>query len=204
MKVTTVKNSNGERYYVIFEDGTLIKTTLNIVMEYHVKTDMIMDTETYNSFVSASSLARAKLRALRIITSRPMSVREVTDRLVQKGETQENAVACALWLAEKNLIDDEKYAEMIVRHYSAKGYGVAKVKNELFRRGISRELWEAALCELPECDDTIDKLLRSKLKSENPDRAELKKASDFLLRRGFSWGEIKSSINRCVHDGDDY
>lgn len=187
MKTTAVKNSKGERYYVTFDDGSLVKTTLSIVMDFHIKSDMDMDNATYNAFVSASSLARCKLRALRIISARPMSVREIRDRLVQKGESAENAEACANWLLEKNLIDDEKYAEMIVRHYAAKGYGQAKIKNELFRRGISKDMWEDALEELPDCEDTIDKLLRTKLKSENPDRAEIKKASDFLMRRGFCW-----------------
>ena len=53
-----------------------------------------------------------------------------------------------------------------------------------------------ALEEMPEQDDKIDRLLRTKLRSNEPDRAEIKKATDFLLRRGFGWDEIKSALAR--------
>ncbi len=196
MTVTDIKNSHGERYCVVFSDGSIVKTTLNVVLEYKVKNGETMDNERYLSFVSASQLSRALLRAMRIIGSRAMSVKELRDRLIEKGETEENAEACTEKLKELGYLNDADYGAMIVRHYCAKGYGLTRVKNELFRRGIERDLWEDALSEMGEDTEKIDKLLRSKLKSEEPDRAELKKASDFLLRRGFSYSDIKEAINR--------
>jgi len=85
---------------------------------------------------------------------------------------------------------------MTVRHYAAKGYGERRIRDELYRRKIPKEYWDAALEEMPEQDDKIDRLLRSRLRSEDPDRAEIKKATDFLLRRGFGWDEIKSALAR--------
>ena len=94
------------------------------------------------------------------------------------------------------LLDDAQYAAMCVRHYAAKGYGPGKIRNELYRRGIARELWDEALEELPEQDDRIDALLRRKLKSDTPDRAELRKAADYLYRRGFGRDEIHAALAR--------
>ena len=45
-------------------------------------------------------------------------------------------------------------------------------------------------------------LLCSKLKSTSPDRAELKKATDALLRRGFSWREISAAKERVLGHND--
>ena len=70
---------------------------------------------------------------------------------------------------------------MCVRHYAAKGYGAGRIRSELYRRGIPRELWDDALQELPEQDDQIDALLRRRLRSDTPDRDELRRASDYLL-----------------------
>ena len=67
---------------------------------------------------------------------------------------------------------------------------------QLYRRGIARELWDEALEELPEQDDRIDALLRRKLKSDTPDRAELRKAADYLYRRGFGRDEIHAALAR--------
>ena len=53
-----------------------------------------------------------------------------------------------------------------------------------------------ALEERPEDEETVYVLLCRKIKSDTPDRAEMKKATDALFRRGFSWDEIKCAVNR--------
>ena len=52
-------------------------------------------------------------------------------------------------------------------------------------------------------DDTIDRLLRSRLRGVEVDRAALKRASDFLLRKGYGWDEIQSALAR-YHIEEDY
>ena len=78
------------------------------------------------------------------------------------------------------------------------------MRDELFKRKVPRELWDEALEELPEQDDAVDRLLRSRLRGADPeDRTALKKATDALLRRGFSWEEIKTAVERYrVEDYD--
>ena len=74
---------------------------------------------------------------------------------------------------------------MVVRHYAAKGYGAGRIRNELFRRGVPKELWDDALSEMPVQDDAIDKFVRSRL-TDPSDRAQIKKVTDGLVRRGYS------------------
>ena len=143
-----------------------------------------------------AALSKTKDRALKFLGARAFGERELYDRLVEKGETEQNAAAVIAWLLELRLLDDGEYAAMLVRHYAAKGYGPRRIRDELHRRKIPRELWDEALSSLPEQDDTIDKLLRARLRSDEPDRAELKRATDALLRRGFNWDEIKAAVER--------
>ena len=143
-----------------------------------------------------AALSRTKDRALKLLGARAFGERELYDRLVEKGETEQNAAAAIAWLVELRLLDDAEYAAMLARRYAAKGYGPRRIRDELRRRKLPRELWDEALSELPEQDDTIDKLLRVRLRSEEPDRAELKRATDALLRRGFNWDEIKAAVER--------
>ena len=49
----------------------------------------------------------------------------------------------------------------------------------------------------------IDAFLQSKLKGKAPDRATLKKLSDALLRRGFSWQDIRPALNRLGEEIDE-
>ena len=145
----------------------------------------------------------AKERALAMLDRRDYSRAELLKKLVEKGEDETEAAAAVERLAELGFVDDARYAPIIVRHYAAKGYGPQRARQELQRRGIPKELWDEAMEQMPEQDDTIDRLLRSRLKSESPDRAELKKAQDFLLRKGYGWEEIKSAIDRYNSEIED-
>ena len=132
-----------------------------------------------------------------------MSVKELTDRLKEKGEDADCAEQVAAWLQELHLLNDAEYAGMCVRHYAAKGYGVSRIRSELYRRGVPRELWDDALQKLPEQEAQIDRLLQKKLRSAAPDRDAMRKASDYLFRRGFTWDEIREAIDRFQAGSED-
>ena len=142
---------------------------------------------------------------LAVVTDYHLSCgKELTDRLKEKGETPDNAEDAAAWLEQMHLLDDAQYAAMCVRHYAAKGYGAGRIRSELYRRGIPRELWDDALQELPEQDEQIDALLRRRLRSDTPDRDELRRASDYLYRRGFGRDEIRAAIARYQDNFEEY
>ena len=144
-----------------------------------------------------SSPEAAKQKALALLDKRDYSRRELLRKLTEKGIDEADAGAALDRLEELGFVDDARYAPIVVRHYAAKGYGRRRVQEELQRRGIPRELWDSALEELPEQEDTLDRLLRSRLRGADPDdRAALKKASDALLRRGFGWEEIQEAAER--------
>lgn len=146
----------------------------------------------------------AKKRALRLLERRDYSRKELILKLTEKGESLEDAEAVADRMVELDMINDQRYSHMLVRHYAAKGYGACRIKQELYRHGIHTDLWENALEELPSQEETIDRLFRSKLKSSHPDRAEIKKATDALLRRGFSWSEISACRQRVLSESEDW
>ena len=64
------------------------------------------------------------------------------------------------------------------------------------RRGVPRELWDAAMEELPDSGAVLDALIQKKCRGELSDPREIKRVSDSLLRRGFSWGEVRSALSR--------
>ena len=100
-------------------------------------------------------------------------------------------------------VNDAEYAGMICRHYAAMGYGPGRVRTELQRRGVPKELWDQALEELPEGTDTIDRLLAQKLRGRDPsDRKEREKAAAALFRRGYSWDAIRAAMARYGAEED--
>lgn len=185
-----------DRWYIELDSGESIKADLNIIAELSLYEGRELTEDELTELREAAARFGAKERAFRLLSSRQMSRKELTDKLTQKGETPEAAEYAAELMERIGAVNDGEYAHTIVRHYAGKGYGAGRIKSELMRRGISKELWEDALSEMPESDDTLDALIASKLRGEAPDRRELKKLTDMLMRRGFSWPEIKGALGR--------
>ena len=143
-----------------------------------------------------NELEDTKKKALRILGKRSFSEREMLKRLTNKGEPSENAEETVKWLVELGYINDSDYAALIVRHYSAKGYGLSRIRDELYKRGIPRDLWDERLAEINDTDmlDTAHEFLRKKLRGSN-DKDDLRRASDALLRRGFNYEEVRDAAN---------
>ncbi len=98
-------------------------------------------------------------------------------------------------------MDDKRYAALVVRQYAGKGYGERRVRMELQRRGVPRELLDEALAEMPAQDDALLTLLRRKL-GDSFDRADIKRATDALARKGYGWDEIGEALQRLRDELD--
>ena len=137
-------------------------------------------------------------KALSLLERRDYGSEELCAKLVEKGAEPDEARAAVRYMVRVGFIDDERYAAIVVRHYAAKGYGVGRVREELRRRKLDRELWDAALAELPEPDETVDALLRAKLRGKAADRDTIRKAGAALVRRGFTWDAVKAATDRYM------
>ncbi len=197
MTVTELREIRPEHYEIKFSDGSSMKMGLAVIADFSLYTGRELTEEEFAQIGEAAGLGRAKERALRMIGARPLSERELYDKLIEKGESEVHAAAVVARLLELRLIDDGEYARMLVRHYAAKGYGARRVKDELYRHKVNREHWDAALEEMPDTDETLDRLFASRMRGASPsDRTAVKKASDALLRRGYGWEEIRSALYR--------
>ena len=143
----------------------------------------------------------ARQQALKILERRDVSRKMLLDKLTEKGISCADAEEVADWLCGLGVVNDERYAGLVVRHYAAKGYGRRRIRDELYRRGIDRELWDAALDELPETDDAVDRLLSARLRGAVSPEA-LQRAQSYLLRRGYSWDEVCAATERYLSGKD--
>jgi regulatory protein len=195
MLISDIRQTSPGRMTVGLDNGSEIKTTLGVVTDLRLFSGRELDEEELETLKTASVRALARERAIEMLSRRSMSRAEMVKKLIEKGEDEDTAEYCADWLVEHSLIDDESYAAAVARHYAAKGYGAGRVRAELGRRGISRELWENALSSMPENDDKIDRFISARL-TDPDDRDAVRKISQALFRRGYSWDEIRSALER--------
>ena len=197
MKLEKLEPLDSPKYLrLIFEDGKRLKAPAFKVVELGLTPGAEVTPEVFLALENAQSLASCKERAVRILTASGLSKKELQKRLVQKGESEEDAEAAVAWLEELHLIDDLETAKQLVRSACLRGYGAARAKSILYEKGIPKELWDEALEELPEMDGAIDVFLRRKLDGRTLDAKQIKKTVDALLRRGHSYHDIQAGLRR--------
>lgn len=184
------------RWLATLDDGSLLRLGEQQVLEFALYTGMELSEDTAQALVEATRQSGLKEKAMTLAAGRPLSRREVERKLRSWEAGEEETAAICDRLEELSLLNDGEYARTLARHYRAKGYGDKKIREELRLRGVPREHWDGALEELEGADEAIDDFLRRKLKGEQPDPKELKKVSDALVRRGFSWGEVRDGLAR--------
>lgn len=204
-----------ERWLVWLEDGSLLRVTENEVVEFALYQGMEVSDELYDALAEKAQRSAVRGKALDMVAAKPMSRRELVDKLTaRRPKTRDGkerppladealAAETADWLESLGYLNDAEYAEQVAKHYSAKGYGEHKIKDELFRRGVPKSLWDAALTQAVEPEDGIDAFLQKRFKGGRPDQKELKRASDALARRGYRWNEIREGLNRYGADIDE-
>ena len=197
MKLEKLEPLDSPNYLrLIFEDGKRLKAPAFKVVELGLTPGAEVTPEAFLALENAQSLASCKERAVRILTASGLSKKELQKRLVQKGESGEDAEAAVAWLEELHLIDDLETAKQLVRSACLRGYGAARAKSILYEKGIPKEFWDEALAELSEMDDAIDTFLRRKLDGRTLDAKQIKKTVDALLRRGHSYHDIQAGLRR--------
>ena len=208
MQIEEVKKSQRKkgRFLVKLESGDVLRLTEEELLRFSLRPGLELDGETLEALRASARASSARAAAANMIGSRALSKSELTRRLVKKGSEEADAKAAADWLEDIGAVDDAGYAAAMVRHYGGKGYGPARVREELRRRGVDRELWDQAMEEMPEAADVLDELIRKKCRGELADPREKKRISDALLRRGFSWGDVRAAMGRyteMMEDGYD-
>lgn len=198
MRIDSLKPSEHKkgRFLLTLDDGTLLRVTEDEILRFGLRQGQEIDDEILEEIKKSANTSGTKARAANMIASRPLSKKELHQRLVQKGSDADDAQAAVEWLEDLGAVDDEAYAATLVRHYAARGYGAARVREELHRRGVPRELWDAALAQMPESDEKLDELIQKKIRGDLADPKERKRVCDALLRRGFSWSEVRAAMGR--------
>lgn len=205
MRITRIENSKHvqERVLVYLEEGDPLRITGHELLQFGLYPGMDLSPQLVVQLEASGKRSEGRVKAAQLASGRMMSRKELADKLNRKGIAPNTAEEAVEWLTSLGAVDDAAYAGVIARHYAASGYGPGRVRQELQKRGVPRELWDDALSQLPDSADAIDGFLKKKLGGRTPDRTTLKKLSDALLRRGFSWSDIRPALNRLGEEIDE-
>lgn len=198
MRIKSVRafRNDVSRVVVYFEDRTYLTVDALEAKRLKLAPGMEIDERELPALSEESRRHAARVKAVQITGKRSLSRAELIRKLGEKGFSEEDSAAAADWLSDLGVLDDAAYAEMLVRHYRAKGFGDLRVREELRRRGLDRDLAASVLEEnTQDASDAVAAFLKQKLRGAQLNEETKRKLSAALMRRGYTWAEIQSGFS---------
>src|SRR5688572_20875718 len=148
--------------------------------------------------------ARAYARALDMLARAPRSVRDLRRRLLLKGEGEADVDAAVERLTAAGLLDDATYARAFVRSkVSSQGFSRRRLQQELAKRGVARDIADAAVVEVLHDDEVdeganIERAARKKLRTLRglDEDTRRRRLYGYLARRGYSVDDVRVVLDR--------
>jgi len=142
--------------------------------------------------------------ALWLLARRPYCEKQIHEKLARKEFLSEEIEATMIRLKELKFLDDAELARSFIRQsITGKAKGARRIKFELLRKGVDKEIVEQVLLEsgLSEGEtdlatETLQRFGRRFKKLDSHKRYE--KAIRFLITRGFSFDDSKKAYETVL------
>ncbi len=201
-----LRKGRPERFIVKLADEQEFILTPETVVKFSIAPDVEFSDQEFLNLLHQDSLRQAKDQAMRYLTIRPHSRRELVLKMRSKGYRYEVINQALDNLAEIDLIDDEQFARQFIQNeLQLRPAGKALLAQKLATRGIHRETSEDLLNELlPEeleqeiAEQLTEKFLRSNKRWTGKKLRE--KLLRFLQSKGFNWEHIRQVASKIDLD----
>ncbi|MCD8355459.1 MAG: recombination regulator RecX [Clostridia bacterium] len=143
---------------------------------------------------------KAEVTAAGMLSRRPLSAAMLEKKLLDKDFLPEAAAYAVERMRILHAIDDHAYAELLLRSYSRKGYGILRIRQEMRQRGVPNDIIAEILEDFEPDWDMMKALLDRKLRGDVSDRKTREKAMAALQRRGFTFSQIRTVMEDYCAD----
>lgn len=189
-----------------FDNDEEIVLSMDIVLKYQLSKNKEITTDTLKEINTEQQRINIKQDAFNYASYKPRTVKQVQQKLEQKGYFSELISVAINFLVNFELLDDKKFALTFAKEYAhRKNAGPFKIENELIRRGIEPELAKDAVSENYPDEKTIElarEHAKKKVKMLNNKSKDKKYRSlrDSLLRNGFDIDTVSKVIKEVLED----
>lgn len=202
-KITDLKQGvrNPDRVNVFVDGKFSFSLDISQVVDFGIKVGREVSSEDLAEFKKASEFGKLYQRALEWVLSRPHSKKELYDYLYKKiyeKKLDKNYINKIIEkLEDKNYINDEKFAEWYAENrFLKKGISLKRLKMELLKKGISKEIIEEVLADSGRNDEEELKKMIAKKRSKYDDE----KLTAYLCRQGFSYDLVRELVRSSGTD----
>lgn len=191
----------------INEENEPILLSMDVVLKYTLGKGSVLDESEFEQILYEQDLINSKKTAHNFVSYKPRTEKQVRDKLKEKQFSLENIEKAIEFLYEFDLLDDRSFAKSFIESkVKMKNYGISRMKVEMLKRGLDKDLVEDSLKQYYPHDSSYDlalELANKKLKQLANKDFQKKKSSlvSYLQRQGYHWDVIKKILDALLkHD----
>jgi regulatory protein len=198
------------RFEILVDGSTVATLSLDGIERLGVRIGAAYSESLANRVALEAAALHTFDRALAMLAARPRAARDLERMLVRKGEPAEHVAAAVERLIALGALDDAQFARQFIRaKISGAGLSRRRLQSELWRRGVARDVIDAALADVLEEDEVdesaqIAQVAAKKLRTlRSLDAATARRRLyAFLARRGYDGSAIRRVMDSLPAGGD--
>lgn len=203
-KITSIEiqKNNTDRFSVFLDDEFAFGLHKDVLLESGIAKGDYLDDAQITEIKAREEIKRTKLKALKLLSVRARSKKELDERLKKTGFSQAAVSATLDDLQRLDLINDLKFAVMFARSKMIqKPQGKLALSLELKKKGIEepdiKTAIDAAYENTSESEVALSLAVKKKRQCKNVTKVRARKrVSDYLLRRGFQFEVVHDIMDR--------
>ena len=189
------------RYNIFVDDKFEVGVFEKDLMEMGIVKDKEITKKELKKIKEKSNEGKAKDKALRLLSLRPRSIKELEDKLLKKGYDYKVVKKIMSWLKKERYLDDKGFAKSwVLNRKKFHPLGKRRLSLELKKKQVPEEIIEREISRVSQRQEVIQAkdLAKRRIKIyKNEDKYKKReKIIAFLQRRGYNWDVIKEAIEK--------
>ena len=199
--IIKAQRGRGSKIHLLLDDEYKITTDVEFWALNFIADGTDITDEEWEELVVKINYRKAFNKCADLLSRRDHSVKELRDKLLRTVDEVSAYKAIDKYI-EMGYLDDEKFAKALAEHlYDTKHYSDSHVKQELFKRGISRDIVNDIVdnTENDSVSSVMTVITKKYLNKLSVDGGR-EKVIAAMMRKGFTYSDIKSALDRIEND----
>lgn len=199
MLITAIEKRKGTQCAIYIEGEYAMLLDAETVFDKGLRSGMEVTREEIFELKRRCDLRRTRERALYLLGYKSHTKNELLLKLTKTSD-EETAQEITERMEELGLLNDADYAERYSRQMAeTKGWGAGRIRQELARKGVERDIIDDAMEQLSQTVDTdekLDEIIVRRYARYLGDKKGIDKTINALMRLGYRFEDIRRALRR--------
>lgn len=199
--IIQTQKGRGKKVHILLDGEYQITTDIDFWSEYGVADGTEISDQEWELLKNDMNYRKALNKGADLLSRRSHSVYELKSKIMRTCDPASAEKAVEKFL-ELGYLNDEAFAAELAEHlFKVKNYSERNVRSELYKRGIDKEIINRVLSH-NETDplDSIIYIVYKRYFKKLSDDGGREKVIAALMRKGFSYSDIKTALNRIENE----